>query len=382
MRPHTSLMRNGILAACLLLALFPAQLLSAGEEVGLRLSVSVWKRSVLVMEPVLVKLEIRNNSSAPVLVVPPYVDCYLRTDWPLTLGVVGEGGNPVPNQWRYAETGTEPVAFGLPWWARTGKPAAPTFWPPRHPWRAAPRLQAFMWIDLVRFYPLDHAGRYRVVLRYRPEAGMVGPEEAMANARPPLLTPDADIDLGWIEIREPTGRDAEASAWLLERRGSGARTVLSSDEAPILGLTDAFLDRYDGTTYAVYARFYQLLRRLAAAGWPTAEHAAHLQQAEAFTAEHPDFPLNYKLRLAPAFGTAHDAWGRLADRLHLRQAGISRDSADARTEERKAEFDRAVSVLQAELAKTSDQEFRQWAEARLWQWEQTERLLREGPVHE
>ena len=167
MQRHTGPMRSSILAACLLVRLFPPPLLSAGEQVGLRLSASVWKRSVVLEEPILVRVELRNTTPEPISVVPPYVNVWGRPEapWPLSFTIADEPGQRLPNGWKYAKTGFEPVAYGLPWWGPySGLASAP---PRREPWHIPAHSAPYMWINLLQFYPLKDPGRYHLTFEKR-----------------------------------------------------------------------------------------------------------------------------------------------------------------------------------------------------------------------
>ena len=112
-----------------------------------QLAAHLWKSDTLVMEPVLVRVEIRNDSRAPVAMVPPYMNCYQRGYWPLTLTVTGADGSAVPNGWeggngsdgsnhhaeRYhpAPCGVCPVVGGATRLRRLGRRGGSMHTPPR-----------------------------------------------------------------------------------------------------------------------------------------------------------------------------------------------------------------------------------------------------------
>lgn len=333
---------------------------------GVALSGAIWKSDVVVLEPVLVRIEVTNQSGSSVSLVPPYMNCYERANWPLTLTVKRGDGGTVPNGWSRGTTGTEPVAFGLPWWIPQGHRVPGSVVPPRWPWTIEAGSAGHMWFDLLQFYPLHAPGRYQVILHYRPEAGMSGetsPED--------LWLENTDIDLGWVTVGEPQGGDARAVAWL--ERAGGKATALSSESRDLLAsdLRGEFLKRCPDTVYAPYAEFYRLLRR-GALRLRNADDRADLgQQVQAFVTGHPDFPLNEKLHVIVLFAE----WRARAPAV---PAGLPpNDPARERLSRLRIgpEVTEAEAAVREAVAQTQDLELRQWVERSLWQWHQNCREL-------
>lgn len=313
-----------------------------------------WKQDVLLMEPVLVKLEITNDDDAPVQVVPPYMDCYLATNWPLTLTVTTEDGTRVTNGWPHGETGTEPVAYGRPWWVPGPSPLIP----PREPWLLPARSSGHMWIDILQFYRLDKPGRYRIVLHYEPRHAMLAPlTEPDAIPDHDLTLSKADIDLGWITVGQPEGADAEAAAWLLDR-ATQKRVAITAfpPSITVLDWPQPVVAHHPESIHADYARFFLLLRDM------VTNNAAGLKGLDAYKAEHADFPLNYRLALAEPYA----AWqvAETQAKLHARRdpaAWLTQTVTDAE------------KALRKSIAETSDMEWRQWVETQLWKWHEKRR---------
>ncbi len=330
-----------------------------------QLAAHLWKSDTLVMEPVLVRVEIRNDSRAPVAMVPPYMNCYQRGYWPLTLTVTGADGSAVPNGWE-GGNGSEPVAYGTVWWMPRGGGghATPA---PRSPWRVDAHSTAYMWYDLTQFYPLESPGRYHITFHYRPDPEMLlGSAEDAEPLAAQLWVRDVDADAGWLTVTEPEGRDAEAAQWLLTKRTQGGGAVLSSDPLPLFGMVAEFSKRYPDTSYAPYAEFFRIYRGLIAMAAFPEEDAKLKAEADRFVGQWPTFPLNYRLRLAPLVG----AWKSVTAACW---PSLMAENGPWEAPER---VRRAEAALRAALRDVQDLEFVQWVELELWQWTETCRRVR------
>jgi len=266
-----------------------AQSGAAAQDGALTLSIGVWRREVAVQEPILVNARLATPAVQPLAVVPPYVDLGAdpRLHWPLSFAVFDERGRRVPNLWEHARSGFELMAYGLPWWVDLpGVGERPR--PRPGAWTLPPGTSGAMWINLLQFYPLDEPGRYHLTFQYdaRPEMLLApgqeepGPEGVWAG--------HLEADGGSITIAEPAEEDREAAEFLRAGR-ERSKFVLSADEARP-GLGPDLLKRFPQSTYALYARFYEL--------WYAARHGHPPSLTEYggrihdFTAAHPDFPLN------------------------------------------------------------------------------------------
>ena len=283
---------------------------------ALELSATIWEREVVVAEPLLVRLELSNPSTEPLAVVPPYVNVGGRSLWPLTFTVTDEAGDRVPNGWKYARSGFEPICFGAPWWTTPPGLGRMQY---REAWLLPPGGRAWTWVDLLQFYPLDEPARYHLVFEYDAQPEML---VSLGEAGPPpqgVWSGHLEADAGWITVLEPGGTDRDAAQFLLERRDK-LEAVLS---AGAYGVAGAVLDRFPEATYALYAAFYQHWTP-GAFGTPPAAGAARLAASAAkFAREHTEFPLSYQLPVAVALSQ----W-QVADEAAARGAGMPAGAAE------------------------------------------------------
>ena len=354
--------RNTIAGACLLVSLLPAPLLSAGEDGAPVPSADIWQRDVVSMEPIWVRIEVTNRSDHPVAIVPPYVDCYRRARWPLTFLITREDGSLVLNGWRGAPLGTEPVAYGLPWWRPHGRGL-----PVRLPWELTPGASAYMWFDLCRFYPLDEPGRYHILLLYRPARDMLGTRDHGPPARETLWLEAPNIDAGWIDVRAPEGPDAEAVAFLREKRHQ-PKLVLSADVG--VSVARRVLERYPDSSHALHAEFMAIASGLQG-GVPVTEETRHELDTRAgrFAALHPGFPLLYQFDLLRVYGE----WCRAIFNISPEEL------IDIPTHRRiRRRMGTTEQALREAIEQTRDFELRQRVEVRLWRWHHIEEDTTEG----
>ena len=297
---------------CCVLATPSLQPALAAREGSPRLSADIWKREVVLQEPILVRLNMRNPTDESMLAVPPYLNIWGlgQVGWPLEFTVTDGKGNRVPNQWEFAKSGYEVVAYGLPWcgpcFEPLGRKAQPA---PRRPWVVPPGETAFMWINLLQFYPLDEPGRYHILFHYdaRPEMLVI----PYSGEAPPtgVWTGKLEADAGSVTIAEPEGIDREAATFLRdyrERRG----VVISAGKMDGYALKPELLERFPTSVHATYAAFYQIwwIADMAPMRWIAdiapmsgSDRAAMGQIIDDFRTRHPDFPLNYQLPVALAF---------------------------------------------------------------------------------
>jgi len=263
------------------------------------LSATIWKREVAQYEPLLVRIELRHTSPEPLRLVPPYPSA----GWPLDFSIQSADGRWLRSP---RSAGSLPLqAQGLPWWVPRGPAIKPSY-PGRRPWDLPPGAVAFMWLDLLRFYPLVQPGRYHIVFHYDPEARML----ARGEGEPPpegVWEGHLEADAGWITLREPEEADREAAVLLREYRDRYRLALSTVRDAD--ALRRELLERFPGSPYVPYAAFYDLWSR--ARMMYMAGDTAELQaQAEQFAVDHAEFPLNYQLPVILRYGEWRQAAGR------------------------------------------------------------------------
>ena len=296
---------------------------------------TIWKRELLVAEPVLVRLELSNPSTEPLAVVPPYVNVWGLTAWPLAFTITDEAGRRVPSGWEYARTGFEPICFGAPWWIAAGGPGRP---PLREAWQLPAGGRGWMWIDLLQFYPLDEPARYHVVFQYDAQPEML---VSLGWTEPPpegVWSGHLEADAEWITVHEPGDADRDAAQFLLERRDK-LQAVLS---AGAYGVAPAVLERFPQAAHALYAAFYQHWSPGVFGGPPATGAEKLAASAAGFAREHPEFPLNYQLPVAAALSQ----W-QVAAEVVLMAAGMGMEPTEemvARAAERRGVLREAAAV--------------------------------------
>jgi len=273
------------------------------------LSATIWKRETIGQEPILLKLEVTNSRDEEVKIVAPYMNGYGRANYPLTLAVTDASGAAVPNGWEYSTTGSEPIHRGSPWWIPDGR-VQPGDTEPREwrAWRIPPGETAYMWYNVLQFYPIDDPGEYHIVLKYDSKPEMLfQPGQKKDNPPKDVLCWWGQVDAGWVTVREPGPRDAEACAKLRENPDVQG-CVFSTNFAWGHGdghLLDREGDKWkwlNGTTYEPYVRFARAFYK---GGSPSPRDAAGLPLAELLRT------------VAPRMGASRRAYGGPYE--HLKQ---------------------------------------------------------------
>jgi len=224
-------------------------------------SATISKRDVISEEPILLKLEVTNPRNEEVLIVAPYFDSYACANYPLTLSVTDASAHGLQNGWEFADSGYEPIHRGRPWWIPDGRvqpgDVEPRAW---RAWRIPAGATAYMWYNMLQFYPIDDPGQYHIVLRYDSKPEMLfEPGQKKDNPPKDVLCWSTEIEAGWVTVMEPGPKDAAAAANLRkdpEMQGVMFATnfVFGSDPRD-LGKKDTDRPLFEGTTYEPYARF-------------------------------------------------------------------------------------------------------------------------------
>jgi len=224
-------------------------------------SATIWKRETISEEPILLRVEVTNPRGDEVKIIAPYFNSGGGFNLPLTLAVTNSAGAQLPNGSKYSATGFEPIIRGQPWWIPDGRVRAgdtePREW---RAWRIPAGATAYMWYNMLQFYPLDDPGRYHIVLKYdsKPEMLFEGGQK-MDNPPKDVLCWSAEIDAGWVTVREPGPKDAAACQRLREHpEVQGvvfATNYAFGDDAGLLEDEGQAYHWPWGTTYEPYARF-------------------------------------------------------------------------------------------------------------------------------
>lgn len=210
---------------------------------GLELRVDFWKRDVLLMEPILARIEVRNVGPSALAVFPPFPQ--FNGGLGFRFGLWREDGSRLRN------AGTpDKEGYGLGDWGGGGigvvrdrdNPALANI-------VLTPGEAMFAWTDLLQWYPVDEAGRYHVVFEYEPDPSQGRPDPERGEA--PAWTGKLTIDAGWVTVTEPKGADAEAAKLIREYRDANER-VLSGRRAT--DLRKAVLAAAPGSAYAIHAQ--------------------------------------------------------------------------------------------------------------------------------
>jgi hypothetical protein len=332
---------------------------AALPQVQVDWSAHVWKRDVVMGEPILVRIEARNDGDATAEVVGPFAYTFTVTQAtpPLTARVLGAAGDDV--------AGPPGRPGGLPW--RVRGPGALAV--PIHTWVIPPGETASMWFDLLGLVTLDVEGTFRVVLDYQATPEIV--------ARLTKSSPDAEvwlgsqtIDAGEVTIRRPTGDDEAAFDIIRQYRDREFEpVVMSHSEAFFVRLP--IIEEHPDSVYAPYARFYELYRN-AAMGDAAASLAQVDGEVQRFTTDYPDFPLNYRWPPALAlqrFEAVAAACSRAGDALerarrHPDQGGRVPGAAELR--DLAAAVREAADAAVAAAEATGDYDIEQFARTTMW----------------
>ena len=229
-------------------------------------SATIWKRDVISEEPILLKLEVTNARNGEVLIVAPYFDSYACANYPLTLSVTDASGHALQNSWEFADSGYEPIHRGRPWWVPDGRVQAgdvePRAW---RAWRIPAGATAYMWCNMLQFYPLDDSGEYHIVLKYDSTPEMLfEPGQKKDNPPKDVLCWSAEIDAGWVTVTEPGPKDAAASANLRDMpdvQGVVFGTNFAESHKDLRVLDTGGADWLRGTSYEPYVRFARAFYR-------------------------------------------------------------------------------------------------------------------------
>jgi len=260
--------------AGLLAATLPALLAGAAlpQEAPVTLSVQVVKRDVLLWEPILAQVRVRNTSDAPVRMVPAYEATRLRT--------TREEGAIQKDPRR---------GGGVTWWGIRRQSMAS---PPKPAWLIAPGETVAMWASLLNDREIQAPGTYHITLDYAPEASMVREPEG-ADQEPPLWLGKLTCDVGTVTVREPTGPDKEVAdsipRWHLWLSWCHPETAY---------ILEKHREDVAATAYEPYLRWYSCWSRCI---WyipvpPKSGYGPELRDPEPeireFLTDFPDFPLN------------------------------------------------------------------------------------------
>jgi len=230
-------------------------------------SATIWKREVISEEPILLKLEITNPLGEEVKIVAPYLNSYGRANYPLTLAITDASGAPLPNGVPDKEVAGEPILRGGPWWTPGQDRLQPgdTEFRTWRAWRIPAGATAYMWYNMLQFYPLDDPGQYYIVLKYDSKPEMLF-EPGQKKDDPPkdVLSWSAEIDAGWVTVTEPGPKDAAACAKLRDMPDVqgvvfGTNFAESHKDLRLLGAGGA--DWLIGTSYEPYVRFARAFHR-------------------------------------------------------------------------------------------------------------------------
>ncbi len=246
-KPNTAATSWGV---CLLLASLVGGGPLYAQGPPLQLSAAIWKREVILQEPILVRLELRNVGAETVRAVP----AYLGGTWPVSFVVTDESNTRVGHEYPAWGSPFSLRAYGRLWWGLDPDSGLPPL--PSRPWAVAPGGGAFMWLNLLQFYPLDQPGRYHIVFHYdaSPQQLLIGqPQEAAPEE---VWSGHLEADAGWVTIGEPDEANRGAAAFLLDYRERG-HIVLSAQDRRY-ELAHEVLRRFPESVYAPYAAFYAL----------------------------------------------------------------------------------------------------------------------------
>jgi len=225
-------------------------------------SATIWKRETISEEPILLRVEVTNPRGDEVKIIAPYFNSGGGFNLPLTLAVTNSAGAQLPNGSKYSATGFEPIIRGQPWWIPDGR-VQPGDTEPREwrAWRIPAGATAYMWYNMLQFYPLDDPGRYHIMLRYESKPEMLfQPGQKMDNPPKDVLCWSAEIDAGWVTVKEASRRDAAACAKLREEPDVQG-CVFSTNfgwgrgAAHLLDRKGSEWQWLSGTTYEPYVRF-------------------------------------------------------------------------------------------------------------------------------
>lgn len=302
-------------------------LVLAGAGLGqadapVRISVSIWKRDVVLYEPILVRIEVRNDSAEPVSVAPP---------WPwrgLAFGLWREDGERLTNP-RPCEglAGSDP--YGLGWFAPTACGPSTRGRVPNALLVLGPGESMSAWMDLLQWYPVGQTGPYHLVFEW--EAGEERTRPAPGKPDLPPWTGHLTADAGWITVREPDSADADA-AQLLEEQFATDGVALSSCHMTSAWNCDVLVRRWPDSVYARYARYARLLagcdplwvpRELSRSEPPRTTPA----DAAAFGALYPDYPQE----LFPDLAGPYLSWVGGLGPVDAARARVRRARAEGRT---------------------------------------------------
>jgi hypothetical protein len=252
---------------------------------GVTIEITPWRTDVVPLEPILIRATVSNPTASAATVAPPYMRCFDRGT--LTVEVRDRRGEPVAHPQPNRESQYETGCYGGDLMSGDYRLAVPR--PALH---LEPGASCFAWFDVLSYYPIDLPGRYHLLFHYRSGPDWVTDPSDPDRPGEADLVSDLVIDAGWLTVRPPEGEDVHGAELVRAVREeyhqsgicAGAAATLLHAEAP----------------GSVHARWQEAAAVTWAAPFATGNAWDTDSEAAQFAADHPSFPLNYRLGLLEA----------------------------------------------------------------------------------